>query len=139
MKYEKSCGAVVFTRINNEIRYVLVQSKSGSWGFPKGHMEGEETEEETAIREIREETGLSPTLIPGFSESDTYRLPGRRNVEKTVTYFLAEYKNQKVVHQRRELMAAKLMPFASACSAVRFPRLKEILQKADVLARGYTV
>ena len=49
MKYEKSCGAVVFTKINNEIRYVLVQQSEGFHGFPKGHMEDGETEEQTAV------------------------------------------------------------------------------------------
>lgn len=47
MTYEKSCGAVVFTRINHEIRYVLVQQLEGFHGFPKGHMEEGETEEQT--------------------------------------------------------------------------------------------
>lgn len=38
--YEKSCGAVAFTRINGEIKYVLVQQLEGFYGFPKGHDEG---------------------------------------------------------------------------------------------------
>lgn len=43
---EKSCGAVVFTRTEEGVRYVLVQSSEGKFGFPKGHMEKSETEEE---------------------------------------------------------------------------------------------
>ena len=54
MKYEKSCGAVVYTKINDTIKYVLVQQLEGFWGFPKGHIEGNETEEENALREIYE-------------------------------------------------------------------------------------
>ena len=42
---EKSCGAVVFTRAEEGIRYVLVQSFEGKFGFPKGHMEGSENME----------------------------------------------------------------------------------------------
>lgn len=45
MKYEKSCGAVVYTKINGELKYVLVQSIEGLWRFPKGHMKSGETEE----------------------------------------------------------------------------------------------
>lgn len=48
MRLERSCGAVVFTRIGGEPRYVLVRSLEGVYGFPKGHMEPGETPEETA-------------------------------------------------------------------------------------------
>ena len=48
MNYEKSCGVVVFTYVASEVRYVLVQSRNGHFGFPKGHTEFGETEEETA-------------------------------------------------------------------------------------------
>ena len=59
MTYEVSSGAVVFTRENGGLRYVIVRSLEGYYGFPKGHVEGTETEEEAAFREIQEETGLS--------------------------------------------------------------------------------
>ena len=58
MVLEKSCGAIVYTIENGEIKYLIVEEASGSHSFPKGHMENEETEEETALREIREETNL---------------------------------------------------------------------------------
>lgn len=57
MKFEKSCGAIVFTRQNGEIEYVIIQSLEGWYGFPKGHMEQNETEIETALREVREKQG----------------------------------------------------------------------------------
>ena len=53
MTYEVSSGAVVFTRESGILRYVIVRSLEGYYGFPKGHIEGKETEEEAAIREIR--------------------------------------------------------------------------------------
>ena len=52
MKYEVSGGAVVFTRQKDEILYVIIQSIEGYYGFPKGHIEKNETEEEAALREI---------------------------------------------------------------------------------------
>ena len=67
MTVEKSCGAVVFTREGGEVRYVIIQSLEGYYGFPKGHMEGSETEQETALREIREEVGLTPRLVEVLS------------------------------------------------------------------------
>ena len=66
MKKEVSCGGVVFNRRNDEILYVIVQSLEGYYGFPKGHMENNETEEQTAVRGIYEETGLKVKNIPNW-------------------------------------------------------------------------
>ena len=52
MPYEKSCGAVVFTRINGEIRYVLAQNQEGYSGFPKGHTLSENEDEEREARAL---------------------------------------------------------------------------------------
>lgn len=54
MNIEKSCGAVVYRAHGDTIHYLLIQSTEGVWGFPKGHMEGSEAEEETALRQARE-------------------------------------------------------------------------------------
>ena len=75
MTYETSCGAVVFTRRGGEIFYVIIRSIEGYYGFPKGHMEGDETPEQTALREIREEVGLTPRLIDGFRTEEEHALP----------------------------------------------------------------
>ena len=98
MKFaEKSCGAVVFTREHGDIRFVIIKNALGNYGFPKGHMENNETEIETAIREIREEVGLSVTFIPGFRTTDSHPLirEGRPNEMKEIVYFLAEFSGQK--------------------------------------------
>ena len=89
---EKSCGAIVYTCENSTIKYVIIRSKEGIYGFPKGHIEGIESELETALREISEETGLTVRLIDGFRTEDTHRF--MRNGEarlKHIVYFLAEY------------------------------------------------
>lgn len=66
MNWEYSCGAVVFTRENGHILFAIVQEQSGAYSFPKGHMESNETEMETAHREILEETGLNPVFFAWF-------------------------------------------------------------------------
>ena len=59
MLHEKSCGAIVYRRFHGNIEILLIKHiNSGHWSFPKGHVEGDETELETARREIKEETGL---------------------------------------------------------------------------------
>ena len=130
MKKEKSCGAVVFTRKNGTVYYVLVQQKKGFYGFPKGHVEKGETEEETALREIREETGLSPRLIPGFRKETEYRLAKKPDTEKTVVFFLGEYEDQKIVYQREELLGARLVTFEETAPLPMHSNLRNILKEA---------
>ena len=133
METEKSCGAVVFTRENEAIRYVIVQSKEGVFGFPKGHMEAAETEEETALREIREETGLQVKLIDGFRTEDSYPIhrEGVPDVMKHVVYFLAEYENQLPIAQETELCGIHLMDYPTAISAFQFESSRRIIQEAN--------
>jgi len=130
MPYEKSCGAVVFTRVNGEIRYVLAQNLEGYYGFPKGHVESGETEEQTALREIREEVGLSPRLIEGFRTSAEHPLPSKPGVIKQVVYFLAEYENQTISFQKEELMSAPLVTYEEAMALFVFDSSKRILTEA---------
>lgn len=130
-RLEKSCGAVVFTRVNGEIKYVLVQSKERIYGFPKGHMEGTETEQETALREIKEETGLSVSLIEGFRTEDTHPfVSGGCEKLKHIVYFLAEYCDQTPVAQETELCGVSLMDYEQAMSAFQFESSKRILTEA---------
>ncbi|MBO5526246.1 MAG: NUDIX domain-containing protein [Clostridia bacterium] len=130
MRREYSCGAVVYTKLGEEYRYVIIRSRGGDYGFAKGHMEGNETEEETALREVKEETGLSVRLTEGFRMVDEYRLPGKSNVVKKVVYFLASYENQKITPQLSELSSAQLMSYNTAMSKLTFPKSREILLEA---------
>ena len=131
MKYEKSCGAVVFTRTSKGIEYVIVRSLEGYCGFPKGHCEAGETEEETALREIWEETGLTVRLIPNFRHVDAYPIPKKSGVMKQVVYFLAEYERQKIHYQSEELSDACLMTFEAALDALYWESSKTILTRAN--------
>ena len=116
MRYEKSCGAVVFKKEDNKILYLIIQNKKGTsignWGFPKGHTESGETETETATREIFEETGLHVTFVEGFRQVLSYSPHPR--VKKDAVYFLAASNNAKVVIQRSEIANFKWLPFERA-------------------------
>ena len=87
MKHEYSCGAVLFVKTPEGVKYVLVKEKNGNVGFPKGHIEKGETEHECALREIKEETGLSACIVSGFCQKVQYSLPNGH--VKHVTYFAA--------------------------------------------------
>ena len=131
MQYEKSCGGVVYTRDQGQIRYVIIQHLGGHWGFPKGHMELGESETATALREIREETGISAQLRDGFRIEEQYPLPNKPGVTKQVVYFLAEYAGQDIRYQKEELKAARLLSYEEAWARLTFGETKKILTEAN--------
>lgn len=100
--YEKSCGALVFNRTKQNIKLLLIKNNNGRyWSFPKGHIEKGETEQQTALREIKEETGLDVTLIKGFKEISEYCPFGK--IRKRVVFFLAQAFTGNVVIQEEEI------------------------------------
>ena len=130
--YEKSCGAVVFCQKDNDIKYLLVCEHGGYWVFPKGHMEAGESEHETALREVKEETGLEVAFVDGFRVKDEHSLAreGRPNTIKQTVYFLAKYENQAFVPQESEISKIVLLDFEAAMATLQFDSFKHILTQA---------
>lgn len=129
MKYEKSCGAVILRRENNQCFTLLIQNKNGGhWAFPKGHTEGNETERETAMREVLEETGLDICIHTDFRFVIQYSpMP---EVMKDVVYFLAEVSSAEVHCQEEEIEAACWLPLDEAEAKVTFPQDKSVMRAA---------
>ena len=95
---ERSAGAVVFKETGDGEKSYLLLLNAGHWDFPKGNMEPGETELETVLREVAEETGLTRiALIPGFRRviEYYYRRDGK-NVHKQVIYLLARTDEDKI-------------------------------------------
>lgn len=137
MIIEKSCGAVVFTKNAEGIKYVIIESKEGYYGFPKGHVEDNETELETARREVLEETGLQVEFLENFRIEDSH--PFQRNEEtrmKYIVYFLAEFSNQFLRAQESELNSIHLMDYETAMSSFQFESSKRILREAHNFLLG---
>ena len=63
---EKSCGAIVYKEENGELKFLLVHQSNGHYSFPKGHMEEGESELDTTLREIKEETNLDVVVDTNF-------------------------------------------------------------------------
>ncbi|GIW65638.1 MAG: diadenosine 5'5'''-P1,P4-tetraphosphate pyrophosphohydrolase [Candidatus Parcubacteria bacterium] len=100
MKKETSAGIIVFYQNNKKkIReYLLLKYLGGHWDFPKGHIEIYETPEQTAIRELKEETGLDVKLIKGFKKVINYHFRNKGEfIIKDVIYFLGRSYSQKVI------------------------------------------
>ena len=130
MTYEKSCGAVVFTKIDGKIKFLLVRNLEGIYGFPKGHAENDETETETALREVYEETNLKINLIDGFRTTDKHSIPSKKNTVKHIVYFLGSFENQRIVYQRTELSGVSLADFSEAMELFQFDSSRRILKEA---------
>lgn len=128
--YEKSCGAVVYRREGRDLRFLLVKNKNGRhWGFPKGHMEKGETEEQTAIREVREETGLHIQICGGFRETSLYRPFGR--IKKQVVFFVARSQNSHVRLQKTEIDHFQWATFYEAMKLFRYDNDIRVLKAAE--------
>ncbi len=124
--YEHSCGAVVFRRINEEYRFLLIKNRrSNNWGFPKGHMEKGETREETAVREVLEETGLHINILAGFCKDSQYRIGTK--IEKRVEVFLASTEDTQTVIQKEEIEDYIWLRYNEALDRLKFDNDKEIL------------
>ena len=128
---EKSCGAVVFTRDKGGIGYVLVRQRSGNYSFPKGHVEAGETEEQTALREIWEETGLRPVILPGFRDGETYEIAKKPGTVKDVVYFIAEYSGQPFHPMDTDAVTVELFSCEEALDMLPTESRRNVLMHAD--------
>ena len=125
-----SAGAVLYTVIDGERRYVLVREKNGSYGLPKGHVEPGETLAQTALREIREETGLTAALHANDPFTvDEYPIAGGDT--KRVSWFVAHYADQTPVADRTQVLGVLVLPIEAALKTLTYNSTREILRKAD--------
>ena len=128
--YESSCGAVVFRKENTQKKYLLIRNKrSAHWGFPKGHVEPGETNEETAIREVLEETGLNIKILPDFSQKSEYTIQGK--IEKSVVIFLGETVETAYEMQREEIEECGWFTYDEALRVLNYDNDKRILTQAN--------
>ena len=129
-RYELSCGAIVYRNGKKGREYLVIRAVKGHTGFPKGHREVGETLIQNAMREIKEETGLTPKIIPGFRRESHYVVD--KTIEKRVIYFLAHQEDdQQVVLQKEEVAVGHFMPFHQAMSVLSYPRDRNILVGAE--------
>ena len=129
MLHEKSCGAIVYRRFHGNIEILLIKHiNSGHWSFPKGHVEQGETEIETALREIKEETGLDVLIDPSFRETVTY-FP-RKDTQKVVVYFIAKAKTFEYIPQEDEIAEIRWVDIGHAVQMLTYENDKTIVNKA---------
>ena len=126
----KSCGAVVY-RENTQVEFLLLHYGGGHWDFVKGEVEEGESEEETARRELEEETGLTDARFIGdFREEISYffRSAGQ-TIYKQVVYFLVQV-TSSTVKLSYEHAEYTWLGYDEALEKLTFKNAKDVLKKA---------
>jgi 8-oxo-dGTP pyrophosphatase MutT (NUDIX family) len=131
MLNEKSCGAVVYAKAS-EVTYLLLQYEAGHWDFVKGNVEAGENEQETAVRELGEETGIvNAKFVDGFREKISYFYKRHGStVHKEVIFFLMEAPTTEVTLSF-EHIGFVWLPYDKALRRLTFKNARDTLQKAN--------
>ena len=132
MGTEKSVGIVLFRNDSSENEFLLLNYPQGHWDFVKGKVEQNETPHETAIRETKEETGItSVEFIDGFEESVEYDFRFKKeDIHKKVIFFLAKTneKNIQLSHEHNDYL---WLEYNDALKKTTFENAKNVLSKAN--------
>ena len=133
IKLEKSCGAIIWREKEGRPHVLVLQHQNGGhWAFPKGHVEDKETEEQTAVREIFEETGLKVKLDSSFRKVVTFSPKPR--VMKDVVYFAAKPTGGKLKRQEAEVIDIRWLTLGEALKLITYETDKSVLRS---FAAGY--
>lgn len=132
MKVEVSSGIIVFREQDNTRCFLLLDRKEGFLDFPKGHVEQGETEEEAAIRETFEETGLTITPIQGFRKEMEYwfKFKGQL-IHKKVVMFTGESPNNDSPVVSFEHMGYRWLDYDEAHGQLKFDNQKQLLSEVQ--------
>lgn len=124
LKKEKSCGCIII----KDNKVLLVYEKNMNFGgFPKGHMEKEENEIETALREVKEEVGIDVKINNKKRYVLNYNI--RNEIDKTTVLYVAVPKNDKIIMQESEIEDAKWCNFEEALNTLTFDDSREMFKQ----------
>jgi len=131
---ETSAGIVLFRKDGSKNLFLLLHYPSGHWDFVKGKMEKGESTHETAIREAKEETGITDiTFLENFEEWIKYEFQYQGElVRKKVVFFLAETKTKKVMISHEHLDYT-WMDYNTSMEKTTFENAKTVLTRAQIL------
>ena len=131
---ETSAGSVIFRKENSKILFLLLHYPSGHWDFVKGKMEVNETTHQTAIRETKEETGITDlTFIENFEEWIEYNFQYQGElIHKKVVFFLAETRTKeiKISHEHQNYI---WVDYNTSMEKTTFDNAKTVLTRAQIL------
>jgi len=132
MREQKSAGIVLFRNDSGKNEFLLLNYPQGHWDFIKGKVEEGETPHETALRETKEETGISDIeFIGGFEESVEYNFRFKNeDIHKKVIFFLAKTSEKKIglSHEHNDFV---WLEYDDALKKTTFRNAKNVLSKAN--------
>ncbi len=131
---ERSAGVILFREDSGEKRYLLLHYPAGHWDYPKGHVESGETLEETALRELREETGIPShevNIIPDFLDRIDYIYQKGRDISHKEVLYLLGTTDTKEVSISREHQGYAWLNYDLAMDRLTFKNARDVLKKAD--------
>ena len=132
MREQKSAGIVLFRNDLDKNEFLLLNYPQGHWDFVKGKIEQNETSHETALRETKEETGITNIeFVDGFEESVEYDFRFKKeDIHKKVIFFLAKTneKNIKLSHEHNDYL---WLEYNDALKKTTFENAKNVLTKAN--------
>jgi 8-oxo-dGTP pyrophosphatase MutT (NUDIX family) len=133
-----SAGAILFRNTRGRREYLLLKSRPGDWEFPKGGVEGDEELQQTAIREVQEEAGISDfRLLDGFRRDYNYVFQaGGKTIHKTVHLFVAKSfeASAELSSEHRDL---QWRDYEQAINTITQDGPREVLEAADAFLEEY--
>jgi 8-oxo-dGTP pyrophosphatase MutT (NUDIX family) len=132
-----SAGGVLYRRGERGFEVVLVgRSAQGTWGLPKGTPDDAETVEETALREVTEETGIKPKLVDRIGAIQYYFVARNTRFHKTVHFFLMEADGGALELHDHEYDLVQWFDLDEAIERLSYPNEAEIVRRARALLNG---
>lgn len=132
-KQEKSCGAVVYNPKKHS--FLIIKMLNGNWGFPKGHTEDQETDIQTAIREVMEETGINIEILDGFKKSIKY-IPFPE-VLKEVIFFIGITEEEKVTIDKDEIEDYMWCSYEEALKMITYKPQRDVMESSLQFIKNY--
>jgi 8-oxo-dGTP pyrophosphatase MutT (NUDIX family) len=145
VKEERSAGGVLVRKNGDglEVCLVLIETRGGNptWRLPKGWIEPDETREQAAVRETREETGCLGNILSELGEIDYWYTQGprsdRERVHKIVVYFLLEYEDGSTNDHDHEVVEAAWFPLKQGASKLAYDGERRMLLQAEDAWRAH--
>jgi 8-oxo-dGTP pyrophosphatase MutT (NUDIX family) len=129
-----SAGGIVLRRVGTEAQLLLGRRRRDrdgvTWSLPKGTPDGDETAEQTALREVREETGLEVRIVGPVGDIHYRFVRDGRRIDKTVQYFLMEATGGDLADHDHEFEEVRWFGLGEAEAVMSFPTERDILARA---------
>lgn len=129
-----SSGGVIFRIVDEQFEVALISTKN-HWSLPKGLVEKGETTKETALREVREETGLEGETVRKIGKINYSFMSARKHYSKTVHFYLLRYTRGSVHNHDYEVDRVKWFPLSEAMQALIYTSEKRILEKTEKMLK----